>query len=258
MQKKAEKEAKKLEEIGKLITKDTTEYKMFVKYLKFNATKGEKKMLAVDQWALCTKEQVDQIEGDKPKVIKSKYFADENDFIELAKQHKKFSDVGGVRHFHRFLDFSQSDLAKKAKIKEKTDYMTEFLESKEDSNENSKNSSSSKDSKDIKDGKDSAKSKDSKESQPQKSPKEEEITLKNDFFSKSAKFFDEEVYTIIGNLETAKINFIKGKVASLKHQMFSTEKQLEGVNNILHLALSKLGLIDPTSKSPFEKEIKGL
>lgn len=112
----ANKDTEMTEEIGKLLTKGTSEYGLFMKYLKYNATKGNRKLLAVDHWALCDKEQLDMIKGSKPKLLKPKYFQDEKSFLDLAKQHKRYSDVGGVRHYHRFVDFWQSDLAKDIEV----------------------------------------------------------------------------------------------------------------------------------------------
>lgn len=59
-------------------------------------------------------------------------------------------------------------------------------------------------------------------------------------------------------MECSKINYIKGEVAYLKEQLFNTEKQLEGVHNVLFMALTKLGLIDPNAKTPFQRDIQEL
>jgi len=150
--------------------------------------------------------------------------------------------------------------------------MAEYLESKPDENDNSKSENekenkpeskpASKDkSKPDKFSRDrfASKDKSSKPKSPSEGSSDKSTNKKNNsLFSNSAKVFDDEVYTIIGSLETAKINYVKGEVGSLKEQMFTTEKQLEGVHNVLFLALSKLGLIDPNAKSPFQREIREL
>ena len=116
MSKRASKEASKVEKVDKMITKDTPEFKAFINFLKYNTNKGQKLLLAVEHWALLTKEQSEKVQNTKLKLVKSKYFADEKAFLELAKDNKKYSDVGGVRHYHRFIDFWQTDAAKKAKV----------------------------------------------------------------------------------------------------------------------------------------------
>lgn len=255
MNKKSVKEAAKdieNKEIGKLLTKGSNEFKSFIKFLKHNASKDSKRVLLVDYWALCSKTQLESLK-EKPKTLKAKYFEDEKSFLELAKTHKKYSDVGGVRHFHRFVDFTECELAKDTP---KADYMTEFLTQKPEK-EKSEKPKISKLEKPEKPEESKKAEKDKTDSAKSSKSKTEEAK-KDAPFAKSAKVFDDEVYTILGSLETAKINYIKGEMSNLKEQMFTTERQLEGVHNVLFMALSKLGLVDPNAKSPFQKEIKEL
>ena len=244
MSSKDAKDAEITQDIGKLLTKGSNEYKLFIRFLKYNATKGSQKMLAADHWTLLSQEQLDSVSPLKSKIIKPKQFQDEKGFLELTKEYKKYSDVGGVRRYHRFDDFSTSNLAKKAKISsEATDYLKVFQDKNLSSdNEESKNSCS-KSAETVNEI-----SSDSKNS----------IELSVPPFSRSKKVFDDEVYTIVGKLECSKISYIKGQVASIKEKLYTTEKQLEGVQNVLYIALKKIGLINPNTKSPFENEIAEL
>lgn len=112
-----EKSVNEFQDHTKLMAKGTEIYKSFIEFLKFNSSKGPKMMLAVDQWALCTQEQFDKIEGEKPKLLKFKFFKDEFQYLNLVKDHSKFTDIGSARHYLRFNDFSETDLAKGVEVR---------------------------------------------------------------------------------------------------------------------------------------------
>ncbi|CAI2372947.1 unnamed protein product [Moneuplotes crassus] len=231
-------------EASKLITKDSEEYNSFIKFVDFNCKNPSDRILCTDQWAFITQEQYDKLKGSKPKITCSKQYKDENAFLELAKKNKKYTEVGGIRYYHRFLDYDESEFSKEPKMKKLPDYMKQYSDknAKKDDQEESKEASSNKAS-----SKKCNLSKSDDSSTPKAAP-----------FKRSAKVFDDEVYTIIGSLETAKINYIKGEVSSLKNQMFGTEKQLEAVHNVLFQSLSKLGLIGMMEESPLQNEINDL